>query len=61
MGMMNNIVRTKKCDCDKSNWVKYKTKDAYRRPDPSYLIRCKKCWAIWYSKAKYVNELPFDK
>ena len=61
MGMMNSIYITKKCNCDKSNWVKYKTKNSYRRPDANYLIHCNKCMAQWYSKAKYVDEIPFAK
>ena len=57
---ISNIYITKKCNCDKSNWVKYKTKNSYRRPYANYLIHCKKCHSQWYSKAKYVKELPFE-
>ena len=54
------IYTTKKCNCDMSNWVKHKTKNSYRNPNSNYLIRCKKCCAQWYSKAKYVDNLPFS-
>lgn len=56
---ISNVYVTKKCNCEKNNWVKFKTKNSYRRPNSSYLIQCKKCQAQWYSKAKYVKELPF--
>ncbi len=56
-----NIYTSKKCNCDISNWVKYKTKNSYRRPDANFLIHCKKCQAQWYSKAKYVEKLPYGK
>ena len=56
---MASIYITNKCNCDKSNWVKYKTKS--RRPDASHLIQCNNCGAQWYSKAKYVDKLPYAK
>lgn len=56
---MNSIYITKKCNCDKDNWVKYKTKNSYRSPNANYLIHCNKCNSQWYSKAKYTKKLPF--
>ena len=58
---MSSIYITKKCICDKSNWVIYRTKNSYRNPNSSYLIHCNKCGSQWYSKAKYINDLPFAK
>ena len=36
-----NIYTSKKCNCDISNWVKYKTKNSYRRPDANIVINVK--------------------
>lgn len=54
---MRSVNVTKKCDCDISNWVKYKTNS--RLVDSSVLVHCNKCNSQWYSKAKYTKELPF--
>ena len=55
------IYITKKCNCEMHNWVKYKTKNSSTRPDSYYLISCKKCDSQWYSRAKYVEKIPFAK
>lgn len=55
----SNIYVTKKCNCDKSNWIKYSTKNSYRNPTANCLIQCQNCYAQWYSKAKYIKDLPF--
>ena len=54
-----NTYVSKKCNCNMSNWVKYRTKSKY--VNSNYLIHCNKCQAQWYSKAKYVENLPFGK
>lgn len=54
---ISNIYITKKCKCDKINWVKKTTNS--RLVNSSVLVHCKKCNAQWYSKAKYTKELPY--
>ena len=56
---LGDIYISKKCNCDISNWVKYKTKS--RNLNSNYLIHCNKCQAQWYSKAKYVEKLPYGR
>lgn len=57
--LLNNCIYiTKKCKCNKKNWVKISTQNTSGKVGSSYLIRCQKCQAQWYSKAKYVEELP---
>lgn len=53
-----SIYTTNKCNCNKEFWIKYRTKNAYRNPNANWLIHCNKCNAQWYSKAKYVEDLP---
>lgn len=54
---MKSISITGKCNCDKSNWVKYKTNS--RILNKSVLVHCNKCNSQWYSKAKYTEELLY--
>ena len=56
---MKSICITKKCNCNIENWIKHKTNS--RLINTTVLVCCKKCNAQWYSKAKYIEKIPFAK
>lgn len=54
---MGSIAITGRCNCDKSNWIKYKTNG--RLINKRVLVHCKRCNSQWYSMARYTKELPY--